>query len=108
MALRLVVYLKPSTITFTRPIDGGAYPLLNSVSTLRLAARAGQQSGLGVGESPSINVSLDNVDKRAATLLGNPLRARAELYNSDNSLFWAGFVSHLTNTSGASTLTIES
>lgn len=106
--MRLVVYRLPSPITFTRPIDGGEYPLLSTVSTLRLAARAGQQSGLGVGESPSVNVTLNNVDRTAASLLGNPIRLKAELYNSDDTLFWAGFISHMGTIAGALTLTIES
>jgi len=91
--MRLVLALSPSAIEFTRRGGSGPYPLLLSVGTLRLAARAGQVSGIGATESTSLTVSLDNAGRRAATLLGRPLRVGAEVYDDADELLFAGIVS---------------
>lgn len=91
--MRLVLELVPGAIEFTRRGDSGPYPLLLSVGTLRLAARAGQVSGIGATESTSLTVSLDNAGRRAATLLGRPLRVAAEVFDDADELLFSGIVS---------------
>ena len=43
-------------------------------------------------ETPTGSVRLQNAARRVATLIGNPLRASAQIYNEDELAF-AGFVS---------------
>ena len=91
--MHLVLHLTPSTLTFTQPTSGGAYPLLLGVGVLRLAARTGEASSLGGNESPNVQVTLDNRNRRAATIVGRPLRALAEIYDDAGDLFFSGTVS---------------
>jgi len=91
--VRLVLTIEGATIEFVRLNDDGPYPYLISTGTLRIAARAGQIAGLGVGESPSIEVLLQNNSRQAATLIGTPLRAAAQVYDSAGALFYDGIVS---------------
>jgi len=88
-----VLDLGGNEIEFTEPLSGGAFPYLLEVGELRIAARAGYLSGLGVGESPSLAVTLDNAGNRAAGIVGAPLRATASVYDDDDSVYWAGIVS---------------
>ena len=90
--MRLVLDLGGNEIEFTEPLSGGAFPYLFEVGTLRIAARAGYISGLGVGESPSLAVTLDNASNRAADIIGSPLRARATVYDDDGSTYWSGVI----------------
>ena len=64
--MRLVLDLGGNEIEFTEPLSGSLFPYLLEVGELRIAARAGYISGLGVGESPSLAVTLDNASNRAA------------------------------------------
>ena len=91
--MRLVLDLGGNEIEFTEPLSGGAFPYLLEVGELRIAARAGYLSGLGVGESPSLAVTLDNAGNRAADIIGAPLRAAASVYDDDDSVYWSGIVS---------------
>lgn len=93
--MRLVLWLGGTPIEFTEPLSGGLFPYLSKVGTLRLEARGGYRDGLGVGESPSVLVSLANNDNRAANIIGQPLRARGDVYNGDDSLYWSGLVSRI-------------
>ena len=63
------------------------------VGVLRLAARTGEASSLGGNESPNVQVTLDNRNRRAATIVGRPLRALAEIYDDAGDLFFSGTVS---------------
>ena len=94
--MRLVVELGGGQVEFTEPLSGGAFPYLLEVGELRVAARAGYISGLGVGESPSLEVVLDNAGKRAADILGQPLRSLATVYDDDGSEYWSGVISAAT------------
>lgn len=60
------------------------YPWLTKAGNMLLAARAGHLQGIGVGESASMTVELDNSDKQASALLGYCLRARAWFYDGDD------------------------
>lgn len=91
--MRLVLTLGGAQVEFTEPLSGGQFPYLLEVGVLRIQARAGYLSGLGVGESPSLSVTLDNSANRVADIIGAPLRARATVYDDDESVFWAGIVS---------------
>lgn len=91
--MRLVVDLGGNEIEFTEPLSGGAFPYLLEVGSLSIAARAGYISGLGVGESPSLEVALDNSGNRVAGIVGQPLRAPLTVYDADDSVFWQGIVS---------------
>jgi hypothetical protein len=91
MLTRLVLSLDPSEVAFTKPGASGPYPLLLSIGTLRLAARAGHISGIGSTESTSVTVSLDNTGGHAAAIIGRPLRVRARIYDGPD-LFFDGTV----------------
>ena len=93
--MRCVLTLAGVAIEFTEALAGGDFPYLLEVGALRLAARAGYLSGLGVGESPSLAVTLNNAGNRAADIIGAPLRARASVYDGADA-FWSGVVSAIT------------
>lgn len=102
--MRLVVTLGSTSIEFASQRDTtAARPFLISTGTLRLAARVGQVYGTGATESSSISVSLD---RRAADVLGRPLRTAAALFGDDGEELFAGTVAALSygNTFG---MTIE-
>lgn len=92
--MRLVLSLEPSEVEFGTINSGGAYPYLLTVGTLRLAARAGQPFGLASTESTSLTVTLDNRGRRAAAIIGRPLRVAAAVYDGAE-LFFAGVISAL-------------
>jgi hypothetical protein len=92
----LVIALGAAKLTFTSSTDAvGAFPWLLSVGALRMAVNAGYQSGFGVGESPFINVTLDNNKRQLVRLINRPLRQRAEVFNDDGSQFFAGLISNI-------------
>ena len=93
--MRLVLWLDPSAVEFCEPNADGPHPYLKSVGELRLAARAGQAIGLGATESSSVTVVLNNHGRRAATIIGRPLRVAADIYDDDEALFFAGTVSSI-------------
>lgn len=84
-----------------------AHPYFVGTGVLRMAARAGQSSGLGVGESPSLDVYLQNNARQAHALIGTPLRAPFRVYDNADALFYEGIVSRAT-LGRTMTLTIES
>lgn len=92
--MRLLLTVGGNAFEFTPLNDSGPYPFLSNVGTIRVAARAGSPSGLGSTESPSAAATLQNHGGRVAALIGNPLRARAELYDGD-FLAFAGFVASI-------------
>lgn len=92
---RLVLFLDTSEIAFTKVGESGPYARLISIGMLRLAARAGRLSGQGVSESTSVTVSLDNTGLRVSTIIGRPLRVRAEIYDGED-LFFVGTVASIT------------
>lgn len=94
--MRLVVQLGGGQVEFTEPLSGGTFPYLIEVGDLLVAARAGYISGLGVGESPSLAVVLDNAANRAATIIGAPLRAAATVYDDTGAEYWSGIISAAT------------
>lgn len=94
MARRLVLTLGSSVVEFTALNDNGPYPFLISVGHMRIGARAGEAAGFGSTETPSATVQLQNESRRVATLIGNPLRARAEIYDGA-ALAFVGFVSRV-------------
>lgn len=90
--MRLDLTIAGVVLQFTQPTAGGEYPWLAKVGTLTLAARAGHLEGVGVGEAANVSIELDNSGKQAATLLGFPMRARADLYDDDDELLLTGLV----------------
>lgn len=92
--MRLVLALNPSAIEFTPQTDAGPHPYLIAVGTLRIAARAGQNSGFGVGESPGLEVLLDNNERQTTRIIGVPLRVGATVYDGDVP-FFAGVISKI-------------
>lgn len=88
--MRLELALPPSVLTFTYARDGGPLPWLLKVGTLRLQARVGQS---GSAETASMEVTIDNSGRQAADVIDHPLRARATVYDDDDSIFFDGVVS---------------
>lgn len=74
-------------------VRDAAYPYLVGTGTLRMAARAGQSAGLGVGESPSFDVELRNDKRQAVSLIGTPLRSPLRVYDDAGDVFFEGIVS---------------
>lgn len=70
-----------------------AYPYLEEVGSLHIAAVAGDPSGSGKGEAPSLDVVLRNDNGKVAAMLGNPLRARGTQYDRNGRQVFAGIVS---------------
>jgi hypothetical protein len=91
---RLVLFLDTSEVPFTKVGESGPYAMLLSIGTLRLAARAGNISGIGVTESTSVRVQLDNTGRRVSKIIGRPLRVRAEIYDGED-LFFVGTVASI-------------
>jgi hypothetical protein len=92
--MRLVLALEPSEVEFEAENSGGAYPYLLTVGTLRISARAGEPFGLASTESTSLQVTLDNRGRRAAAIIGRPLRVAARVYDGAD-LFFSGVISAL-------------
>jgi|SRR6185369_6955300 len=91
--MRLDLTLGGSVVSFTPLNDDGPYPFLHTVGAIRVAARAGSSSSFGSNESPSASVKLQNHRGRVAALIGNPLRALAQIYDDADELAFSGFVS---------------
>lgn len=95
--MRIEIDVGGATLPIGELTDGAApYRYLIAVGSLRMAARAGHLAGLGVGESPNLDVLLQNNRRQATTLVGTPLRAPVRVYESDGSLFFDGIVSKVT------------
>lgn len=90
--MRLVVALDAGDVAFDAPGSSGPWPWLLGVGTLRIAARAGNASGFGVGETSSLTATLDNAGKQAADVVGVPLRRVATVYDDAGDVFFAGTV----------------
>lgn len=91
--MELVLYTKPSPITMGMVGDmTSPYPFVQRVGDLVQAARAGDDSGIGVGESANLSVTLANPKRRVAALIGRPVRVRADVMADDGSLFFAGVI----------------
>lgn len=93
--MRAVLTIGGASIEFTERLAGGQFPYLQGVGSLRRAVRAGYRSGLGVGESPSLAVTLNNDGNRAADIIGHPLRASAAVYDDADDLIWSGAISRI-------------
>lgn len=90
--MRLVLTLGASVFSFTPLGDDGPYPFLVGVGSISVAARAGAASGFGATATPNASATLLNQNKRVALLIGNPLRAKAELYDNSDRLAFSGTV----------------
>lgn len=90
--MRLVLALDSGDVSFEGPGSPAAFPWLLGVGTLRIAARAGNASGFGVGETSSLTATLDNAGKQAAGVVGVPLRRVATVYDDDGEQFFSGTV----------------
>lgn len=95
--MRLIVALMPSALEITPLNDpDGAHRFLISVGTLRIAASAGNPAASDAGLSASLTVSLSNEGKRLSAIAGCPMRARVDVYNDDESVFFSGFIASIT------------
>lgn len=92
--LRFVLTIGGSAIPFTPLNDPGPYPFLKAVGTIRVAARSGSSSSFGATEAPSAPVTLQNIAGQVAELIGNPMRARGEIYDG-TALLFTGFVASI-------------
>lgn len=92
--MRLELALAPGVLSFTLAADGGPLPWLLDVGTLLLQARAGHLSGIGIRESSSLPVTLDNTGRQASRVIGRPLRAKATVYDGAE-VYFAGIVASI-------------
>jgi hypothetical protein len=90
--VRLVVTAGGSVIEFVEPRGDGPYNWLTGVGSININARAGHLSGIGLGETPSAVVEIDNAGRQAAKLIGWPIRATADLYDDDGNLLLSGLI----------------
>lgn len=88
-------HLGQAVIEIGEELSGAAYPYLKAIGALRMQARAGYITGLGVGETPSLTLTLNNCGNRVADILRQPLRKRCDVVNADGSFYWQGIVSGL-------------
>lgn len=93
--MRLVLALASSSLEFGEPNSGGPFPYLLEVGALRTSARAGSAIGIAATEAPSVEVTLDNRGRKAAKIIGRPLRIGAEIYDDSDALFFSGTVSSI-------------
>lgn len=91
---RLVLALDPSDVTFTEQGADGPFPHLVAIGTLRIAVRAGTVSGIGSTESTSASATLDDIDGKVSSIIGRPVRVRADLYDHED-LFFSGLVTDI-------------
>lgn len=100
MELRL--YIDPDApLTFVDPTVApadapDAYRWLLDVGDLVLQARTGQFRGAFSNPSANVAVKLDNCERQAAVLIGQPLRSWAEIRDDDDNLYFAGLVQGIT------------
>ena len=86
------IELAGGTLRFTEPTDlAGAYRYLLDFGSLHMSASVGES---GSGETPSLNITLQNDDNRVALMLGSPLRARATVYDGAE-VYFVGVVSQV-------------
>ena len=93
--MRLILALEPSELEFTEPSAGGALPYLADAGELHEQARAGYITGLGIGETPSLVLTLTNHGRRVAGIIRQPLRARADFYDDAGRLRFSGLVASI-------------
>lgn len=93
--MRLLLDLDGAQVTFDRQQSTGAYPWLVEVGVLRQSARAGTLSGLGRNQTPDLSIVLDNRGKQAVSLIGYPLRRRAQAFDKAGALFFSGTVARV-------------
>src|SRR2546429_547944 len=96
MSLELRLHVYPTVLSFvdwqTRPIDApNSLPWLMNSDDLALNARSSTLRATFSNQNASLKVVLKNEDKRAALLLGRPLRCRAEMFKNA-VLYFAGLV----------------
>jgi hypothetical protein len=92
---RVAVELDSATVEFARPDADAPFPWFMRVSPLRMAARAGTPTGLGVAQTPSVDVVIDNANAQAKAILGHPMRRRVTIYNEDDSIYFEGLVQRM-------------
>lgn len=93
--MRFVLTIGGSVLSFSPLNDDGPYPFLQGAGTIRISARAGSSSAFGRNETPSASAVLSNQNGRVAALIGNPRRARAEVFDDDERSAFVGFVSSI-------------
>ena len=81
-------FVEPTTPPSVAP---NARRWLLSVDDLTLGARTGQYRGAYSDQNASVKLRLDNKDRQAVRMLGQPFRVRAEIYE-DDALYFAGLV----------------
>jgi len=84
-----LVFVAPTVLPADAP---DAYPWLTDVGDLVLQARTGTVRGAFSDQSANVTVTLDNSGRQASTLIGQPLRVRAEIEDDDGHLYFAGMV----------------
>lgn len=102
--MRCVLWLGGTPIEFTE--SGGKFPYLAKVSRLRNSVRPGYRTGIGLASAASITVTLDNTNGRVASIIGQPLRAPADVYDDADELIWSGIVSGMPSIGNAIELTV--
>lgn len=94
--MRLVITLEPGQLEITPVASGGAYDWLLSVGATSLIAHVAQLTAGTDRMAASVEVKISNAGRRAARILGQPLRKRAVVYDAAGALFFGGYVSDVT------------
>lgn len=102
--MELLLYLDPDNpLSFVEPgvlpADApDSRPWLNYVGDLAMLARTGTVKGTFSNQNPSVTVQLINRARQASKLVGQPIRANAELWDPRASgvLYFEGLVQLLT------------
>lgn len=91
--MKLVLWLGDTPTEITEENAHGRHPYLVDVGDIRKAARTGQAIGIEGTESSSVPITLKN---RVRRIIRAPLRARADIYDDDDALYFQGTVAALT------------
>jgi hypothetical protein len=93
--MRLVITLEPAELEITPVASGGAYDWLLGVGATSLIAHVAEAVSAEDREAASVEVTISNAGRRAARILGQPLRKRAVIYDDANVLFFDGYISNV-------------
>lgn len=90
--MKLIIHGKLNTIEIDAVGGMGPYPLLIGVGPMNISVRVGSPAGIGVNETGSVNVYIDNSRNRFLDNVPFLTRCRADLYDDAGGLAFEGII----------------